>query len=93
MIRVIHNMITNWYYPLQIYSIWLPNKRDTKCTNDFINGVSVEIDDTPEISLGARGVTNLKVICGNGTVLEGSNNDKNYATTFYKQHERTFQSQ
>ena len=49
---------------------------ETTCENDFINGVAIEIYPNEGTFTDARGATNLKMVCGNGKVMEVSNNDK-----------------
>ena len=47
---------------------------NTTC-KDFIKGVSIQIFGKGVFS-DARGATNLKVVCYDGTVHEGHNDDK-----------------
>ena len=56
---------------------------DTKCDtngslNNFIRGMAIEIYPKKSVLSMAdnRGATNLKMFCGDNTVLTASNNDK-----------------
>ena len=53
----------------------------TRCNgnNNFINGVAIEIFKKGGMFSDARGATNLKMVCADGTILEASNNDKRYS--------------
>ena len=48
---------------------------NTTCTS-FIKGVSIEIFEEGGLFSDARGATNLKVVCSDGTFFEGRNDDK-----------------
>ena len=48
---------------------------NTTCKS-FIKGVSIEIFGKGGLFSDARGATNLKVVCSDGTVLRGRNDDK-----------------
>ena len=51
---------------------------DTTCESTFIHGVAIEIYKKGGVLYDARGATNLKMYCKDGTKLETSNNDKRF---------------
>ena len=51
---------------------------DTTCESTFIHGVAIEIYKKGGVLYDARGATNLKMYCKDGTKLEASNNDKRF---------------
>ena len=48
---------------------------ETTCKSSFIHGVAIEIDNE-ESMFDAKGATNLRMYCKDGTKLEADHNDK-----------------
>ena len=53
------------------WSVW----SDTNCKDTFLNGAQIEILEKQWSWDDDRGATNLKMSCGDGSHLEGTNND------------------
>ena len=81
-------MLINSHQHYAIFSILQPHDghsgtwsqfSDTSCTKNFLSGVAIEIYGKGGTFSDARGATNLKMVCSDGSVFERYNTDKRCA--------------